>query len=97
MPFRIIAVHLVPDAPAMGWKHHHIHSVKCAGPHDTKGPTKHRVEVALEINDGKDVYYTVDSAGNRSNVEVFDFNGVKCIRTKPEGTRPDPLLLLPTF
>jgi hypothetical protein len=95
--FRIIAVHLTPDAPAMGWKHHHIHSVRCSAQHDTKGPTKHRVEVALDINDNKEIYYTVDSAGNRSDIEVFDFNGVKCIRSRPEGTRPDPLLLLPTF
>ena len=97
MPVKIIAVKLANGAPAQGWKHHHIHVVKCAGKDDTTGFTRFRTEIVLDIHDHKERYYIVDRHGNPRDIEVFEHDGVKCIRTKPEGTSPDPLLLLPQY
>ena len=97
MALRIIAVPLTSGAPAIGWRHHHIHSVKCAAQFDTSGPTRHRVEVAMDIQDAKETYYTLAPGGVRLDIEVFNIDGIKYIRSKPEGTRVDPLLLLPVY
>ena len=97
MALKIIAVHLVAGAPALGWKHHHIHSVRCAGPNNTTGTTRFRVDIALDIHESKASYYTMDAGGVRCDVEVFETDGIKYIRSKAIGTRPDPLLLLPTY
>jgi len=95
MAVKVIGIRLARGAPSIGWKHHHVDAFKCSGELGGSGPTKFRTEVALDISNSRESYYVVDNHGVKFPLEVFDFNGVKCVRTKPEGSKPDPLLALP--
>jgi hypothetical protein len=97
MALKIVAVRLARGAPSIGWKHHHIDGVKCTAALGGTGPIKFRTEVALDISNNRETYYIVDNHGVKLDIEVFDYNSVKCVRTRPEGSKPDPLLSLPTF
>ena len=75
-------------------KHEHILSLGCYG----SGNAFHKFseeEVIRHIESGEDTFYAERPDGHVAEIEVAERQGVKYLKTKPDGERPNNLDWLP--